>query len=132
MKPPRDYRPILVGFSCSALATIAGIFLPLVIHGVRNLPWEVAFGFAYYVTGLFRSSGLGERLDGFIGGIVWPLAVIVIVWFAAFRLCTAGTLARIVWSSFFVLSLAFCVPAGTANSLATRIPLFLNESSVRY
>ena len=82
--------------------------------------------------GFFRSSGIGERLDGFIGGIVWPLAVIVIVWFAAFRLCTAGTLARIVWSSFFVLSLAVCVPAETANSLAMRIPLFLNESSVRY
>ena len=64
MKPSRDYGPILVGFACSALATIAGIFLPLIIHAVPNLPWEVAFGFAYYVTGFFRSGGLGERFDG--------------------------------------------------------------------
>jgi hypothetical protein len=132
VKPARDYRRILAAFVCSAFAAIAGIFLPLIIHGVRNLPWEFAFGFAYYVTGFFRGSELGERLDGFIGGIVWPLAIIVIVWFAASRLCTAGTVARLAWSSFFVLSLAICVPAETANSLAARIPLFLNESSVRY
>jgi hypothetical protein len=123
---------MLVALTCSALAAFAGMFLPFIIHGVRNLPWEVVFGFAFYITGFFRSSDLGYRLDGIVGGVLWPLAVVGVVWFAASRICTAGTLARVMSVALFVLSLAVCVPAETANSLATRIPLFLSESSVRY
>jgi hypothetical protein len=108
------------------------MFLPFVLHGIRNLPWEVVFGFAYYVTGFFRRSGIGEHADGFVGGILWPLAVIALVWFAASRVCKAGTFARFIAVSLFIVSLLVCVSSDTANSLATRIPLFLNESNVRF
>jgi hypothetical protein len=108
------------------------VLLPLIVHGVRNLPWEVVFGFAYYVTGFFRSSQLGYRLDGLIGGIFWPLLVIVLVWFAASRICAAGAFVRAASLVLFILSLAACVPAETANALGSRIPLFFNESFVRY
>ncbi len=132
MKPlPRPAR-IFIGFLCAALATTAGVLLPLIVHGVRNLPWEVVFGFAYYVTGFFRSSQLGYRLDGLIGGIFWPLLVIVLVWFAASRICAAGAFVRAASLVLFILSLAACVPAETANALGSRIPLFFNESFVRY
>ena len=132
MKPSRKSLRILVGFSCSALATTAGMFLPFILYGIRNLPWEVIFGFGFYVTGVFRSSDLGERLDGFIGGGVWPLAVITFVWYAGFRIWAAGTFARLASLSLFILSLLVCVSSDTANALATRIPLFLNESYVRF
>jgi len=114
------------------LATTAGMLLPLIVHGARNLPWEVVFGFAYYVTGFFRSSQLGYRVDGLIGGIFWPLLVIAFVWVAASRVCTSGAFARAAALALFILSLAACVPAETANSLGSRIPLFFNESFVRY
>jgi hypothetical protein len=127
VKPSR----ILAGFLCSALASIAGMFLPFILHGVRNLPWEVIFGFAFYITGFFRSA-LGEHLEAFIGGVLWPFAVIALVWFAGARLWAAGRLARLASLSVFVLSLLLCVSSQTANSLATRIPLYLNESYVRF
>jgi hypothetical protein len=114
------------------LATTAGILLPLIVHGVRNFPWEVVFGFAYYVTGFFHSSQLGYRLDGLIAGIVWPFLVIAFVWFAASRICAAPALIRAASLALFILSLAACVPAETANALGSRIPLFFNESFVRY
>lgn len=107
------------------------MFLPFLLHGIRNLPWEVVFAFAYYVSGFFRS-GIGERVDGFLGGILWPFAVFALVWFAASWICKAGTFARLTSLSLFIVSLLVCVSSDAANSLATRIPLFLNESNVRF
>jgi hypothetical protein len=76
--PPRQTVRILVGLACSALATVAGMFLPFILHGIRNLPWEIVFGSAFYVTWFFRSV-LGERLEYLIGGFLWPGAVIALV-----------------------------------------------------
>ncbi len=122
---------ILVGLVCSALAAIAGMFLPFILHGARNLPWEVVFGAAFYVTWFFRNV-LGERLEYLVGGFLWPGAVIALVWFAGARIYSASLQVRLISLSLFVGSLLVCVPSGTANSLATRIPLFLNESYVRF
>ena len=127
MKPSR----VVVGFACAALAAIAGIFLPLMLPGIRNLPWEAIFGSAFSVTWYLRGV-VGERLEGFLGGVLWPLAVIACVWFAASRLCVAGRLVRFASLSVFIASLLVCVSSETANSLASRIPLYLNESSVRF
>jgi len=107
------------------------MFLPFILHGVRNLPWEVVFGSAFYVTWFFRSV-LGERLEYLVGGFLWPGAVITLVWFAAARLCTASRYVRLTSLFLFIGSLLACVPSDTANALATRIPLFLNESYVRF
>jgi hypothetical protein len=101
------------------------------LHGIRNLPWEAVFGFGCYVTWFFRSI-LGERLEGLLGLFVWPLAVIVLLWVTSFRLLRAGSYARVASASVFIISLLVCVPADTVNELASRIPLFLNELSVRY
>ena len=117
MKPLPPPARIFIGFLCAALATTVGMLLPLIVHGVRNLPWEVVFGFAYYFTGFFRSSQLGYRLDGLIGGILWPLVVIAFVWFAASRICAAGAFVRVASLALFILSLAACVPAETFSAL---------------
>jgi len=122
---------IFIGFICAVLAAVAGILLPLIVHGVRNLPWEIIFGSAFYVTWFFRSA-LGERFEGLIGGVLWPLVVFGFVWFAASRICAADAFVRVASLALFILSLAACVPAATANSLGSRIPLFFNECSVRY
>ena len=129
--PPRQTVRILVGLVCSAFAAVAGMFLPFILHGVRNLPWEVIFGSAFYVTWFFRSV-LGERLEYLVGGFLWPGAVIALVWFSAARLCTASRYVRLTSLFLFIASLLACVPFDTANALATRIPLFLNESNVRF
>lgn len=107
------------------------MFLPLILHDIRNLPWEVVFGSAFYVTWFFRSV-LGERLEYLVGGFLWPSTVIALVWFAAARLCTAGRYVRLTSLFVFIASLLACVPSDTANALAARIPLFLNESHVRF
>jgi len=113
------------------MAAVAGMFLPFILHGVRNIPWEVVFGSAFYVTWFFRSV-LGERLEYLVGGFFWPGAVIALVWFAAARLCTASRYLRLTSLFLFLGSLLACVPSDTANALATRVQLFLNESHVRF
>ena len=120
-----------MGFLCAALATIAGVFLPFMLHGIRNLPWEVIFGSAFYVTWFFRSV-LGEHLEGLVGGVLWPFVVIASVWYAGSRVCAASRFVRLASLSLFILSLFVCVSSDTANLLAARIPLYLNESSVRF
>ena len=122
---------ILTGLVVSASATSAGCFLPLMLHGIRNLPWEAVFGFGCYVTWFFRNI-LGEHLEGFLGLFVWPVAVIVLLWVTSFRILRAGLYARVAAASFFFISLLVCVPADTANELASRIPLYRNELNVRY
>jgi hypothetical protein len=122
---------LLIGFSCSAVAAIAGMFLPFIVHGVRNLPWEAVFGSAFYVTWYFRSV-LGERVELLVGGLLWPVAVIALVCFAACRLCTAHPTVRLISCLLFIGSLLVCVPFETANSLAACIPLYLNETNVRF
>ena len=127
MRPSR----LFAGLLCSALATLASMFVPFVLHGVRNLPWELIFGAGFYVTWFFRDI-LGERLEGFLGGVLWPAAVIAFVWYGAFRLCGAGRFVRFAAGAVFIISLLVCVKSDTANSLAARIPLYLNESHVRF
>jgi hypothetical protein len=122
---------LFVGFLCATLAALAGMFMPFVFHGVRNLPWEAVFGLAFSVTWYLRAL-VGERLEGFLGGILWPLVVVACVWLAASRVCAAGRFAQLASLSLFIASLLVCVPFDTANSLATRIPLYLNESSARF
>ena len=107
------------------------MFLPLIVHGVRNLPWEFIFGSAYYVTWYLRSL-LGECLEGLVGGVLWPLVVIALIWFASARVCAASRIVRLTSLSLFIASLLVCVSADTANILAQRIPLYLNEFSVRF
>ena len=107
------------------------MFSPFVLHDIRNLPWEALFGFGFYVTGFFRST-LGEHLEGLLGFFVWPIAVIVLLWVTSFRILRAGLYARVASASLFIISLLICVPADTANALASRLPLFLNELGVRF
>jgi hypothetical protein len=133
VEPPRDsmLAGMLTGFIVSACATSAGMFLPFMLRGVRNLPWEAVFGFGCYVTWFFRTIP-GERLEGLLGLFVWPGAVIVLLWITSFRIVRAGSYARVASALAFFISLLICVPADTVNELANRISLFLNELSVRY
>jgi hypothetical protein len=122
---------IVTGLVVSVLATSAGMFLPDMLHGIRNLPWEVAFGLGCSLTWYSRNI-VGEHIEGLLGLVVWPVIVIVLLWVASFRLARAGVYARVVAASGFFISLLVCVPADTANELGSRIPLFRNELTVRY
>jgi predicted benzoate:H+ symporter BenE len=115
----------------SALAVFAGIILPFLQHGIRNLPWEAVFGLGCYFTWFFRHI-LGEHLEVVFGLLVWPVAVIILLWVASFRIFRARIRVRVTAASVFFISLFICVPAETANELGSRIPLYLNELSVRY
>ena len=95
VKPRIDMLPrILTGLVVSAFVTSAGMFLPLMLHGIRNLPWETVFSVGCYFTWFFRHI-LGEHLEGLLGLFVWPLAVIVLLWIASFRILRASVGARV-------------------------------------
>lgn len=115
----------------AALAAFAGIFLPFLQFGVRNLPWELIFGSAFSITWYARGI-LGEQLEAFVSGLLWPAGIFAFVWFAASRVCRAPRAVRLASLSLFAASLLVCVPSDAANSLASRIPLYLNESYVRF
>jgi predicted benzoate:H+ symporter BenE len=122
---------VFVGLLCAALATVAGIFLPFILHGVRNLPWEVIFGAGFYITWFLRDV-VGERIEGLLGGLLWPVVVIASVWYSTFRLCGTARVVRVAAVSLFMITLLVCISSDTANSLAVRVPLYLNEFHVLF
>jgi hypothetical protein len=118
-------------FVVAAVATSAALILPLVIHGLRNVPWEILFGFGCYVTGFFRGI-LGERFEGFLGLILWPLILFPLLWWAAYSSFRLPRLMLAILALFFFGSLFVCVSSETANDLGGKIPLYWNELSVRF
>src|ERR1700730_7372144 len=99
--PASGRSRMFAGFLAAAIATSAALILPLAIHGVRNVPWEIVFGFGCYVTGFFRGI-LNERFEGFLGLILWPLILFPLLWwgsYSSFRLSRPLLL---------ILALCFC------------------------
>ena len=130
---PQNAMPMRLagGFCVAMLGASAGILLPLALHGVRNVPWEVLFGFGCYVTGFFRGI-VSERLEGFLSLIAWPLILFGLMWCGACRAFRLSRFPRLILGLIFVASLAICVSADTSNDLGARLPLFWNELNVRF
>jgi hypothetical protein len=122
---------LLAALLAAAIATSAALILPLAIHRIRNVPWEIVFGLGWYVTGFFRGS-LNERFEGFLGLILWPLILFLLLWWGVYSSFRLPRLMLVILALLFCASLFVCVDSDTANELGGRIPLFGNELGVRF
>jgi hypothetical protein len=122
---------LVAAFLAATVASSAALIMPLVIHGIRNIPWEMLFGFGWYISGFFRDT-LNERFEGFLGLILWPLLLFPLLWWAAYSAFRLSRALLVIVALLYCASLLMCVSSDTANELGGRIPLYWNEFTVRF
>jgi hypothetical protein len=128
-----------------ALTTyVFGTLLPIIGNEaahqeVRNIIWESIYGIGFSVSAwvcyFFNFDFAPSRPVGVVGGLVWPLLVMAVVFIASRRILRKSFRTRLVWGAAFLLSLFICVVGrNAANYLADRcyLPLYWNYEANWY
>jgi predicted membrane protein len=123
---------ILVASMIAFLAFFFGILLPFFTGGAIHNPfWELIFGIGFWVSERFPGA-YNTPIDALFGFLLWPIAVVVAVWFVTFWIARWQSRGRLALGTLFILSLAVCVGNDLQNKLAIHVPLWSNEYFVRY
>ncbi len=108
-------------------------------HEVRNIVWESIYGIGFsgaaWFCYLFNFEFALSRPVGLVGGLLWPLLVMAVVFIASRRILRKSARTRLVWGAAFLLSLFVCVVGrNAANYLADRcyLPLYFNYEANNY
>ena len=143
---PRVKRFILSVAVPPVIAVVAALFgtlLPIAAYEIthsdtfhpHNLVWESVFGIGFcaavFVCRVFSHGYIGDSTVGLVGMLLWPLAVIVAIFFATRLVLRRLFRTQLIWATAFLLSLFICVGDDAANYLALRdVPLFWNYYAV--
>ena len=134
---------VAVPLVVAVVAALFGTFLPIAAYEIthsetlhpHNVVWESVFGIGFcaaaFVCRVFSHGYIGDSTVGLVGMLLWPLAVIVAIFFATRLVLRRSFRTQLIWATAFLLSLFICVGDDAANYLALRdVPLFWNYYAV--
>lgn len=118
-----------------------GLFLPVAVYELshsdsfelHNVFWESIFGIGFYLAGFIFHGYLTNPGVGLIGMLVWPLVIVIIVFFGTRAVLRSSQNHRILWGCLFVFSLLACAGHDAENYLSIHgLPLFWNLYATWY
>lgn len=131
-----------------ALVTaIFGTFLPIIGYEMtysdsfqpHNVIWESIYGIGFcgaaWVCYFCNFEYALNRSVGLVGGVIWPLLIMTIVFIASRRILRSSSRTRLMWGIAFLVSLLVCVVGQKAeNYLADRfyLPLYWNYQACNF
>jgi hypothetical protein len=122
------------------VAAFSGMFLPITTYWqsfeLHNVVWECIFGIGFYAAAFASnifSFEYTSRLVALVGGLLWPLFVMILIFFTSRRVLRHSPRTRFIWAAAFLLSLLVCVGHDAENYLALHgVPVFWTYSAVCY
>ena len=135
---------MVVPIAIALVAAVFGTSLPIIAYETtrsqtfepHNVIWESIFGIGFYsaawICHLFSLEYQSGPV-GFIGLLLWPLLVIIVIFITSRHVLRSSRRTRLIWAAAFLLSLFICVGHDAENYLALHgLPVYWNYYAVFY
>jgi hypothetical protein len=124
----------LFALFAAPLVTIIAITLPFICNwDLRNVFWESVYGLGYFVVGFVSNSYALNSTVGFVGLILWPLLLMIVIGCSAWRAFSLQKHLGMAIAGLFFAALLVWIPKQEIDSLsASGFPMFWNLVSANF